>query len=415
VLMQILGAAVRRMRPAVAPAFLGAAGLLAIGVVPAVAQNDEVFKPTTAISLPNGQKVTSFDIGIVNSGAGLYYLADRTNNAIDVVETTTNTVFQIGVGKFAGLGATPDTSGPNGVINVGPDRLWIGDFPSVVRVFDPYTNKKIKTIHTGGKLRADELCFDPADKLVMVANDADDPPFVSLISTVDFSIVAKIVMDGTNGTPKATNGIEQCQWSKVTNKFYVAIPEVNGPGDDSAPGAVLMISPAKKKIVKTFNLPLEVCAGPQGMAIGFENQILLGCNDPKKTSPSAVIINARSGEVIHVLANEDGADEVDFNPSDGHFFLARSGGASPTQQLGVVDSPSGSLDTSPVTGNKPGGGAHSVAADPLTKHVFVPIPSTAGGTVCSSAGGSDSLGCIAVFSTSNDDQVFPNDLDDNDQ
>jgi hypothetical protein len=415
VLTQILGAAVRRMRPAVAPALLGAAGLLAIGVVPALAQSDEAFTATTAISLPNGQKVTSFDIGFVNPGAGLYYLADRTNNAIDVVETTNNTVFQLAVGKFAGVGPTSDTSGPDGVITVGPDRVWIGDYPSVVRVLDPYTNKIVKNIHTGGKLRADELCYDPADQIVMVANDADSPPFVTLISTKDFSILAKIKMDGTNGTPIATNGIEQCQWSKVTNKFYVNIPEVAGPGNDTNPGAVLMISPEKKKVVKTFLIPLAVCAGPQGMAIGFENQILLGCNDPNKTSPSTVVINARSGEVIRVLANEDGADQVDFNPSDGHFFLANSGGAGATQLLGVVDSPSGNLDTSAVTGKKPGGGAHSVAADQLTKHVFVPIPSTAGGTVCSSAGGSDSLGCIAVFSTPNDDNVVANDIDDNDQ
>lgn len=410
--MQILGTAVRRIRLAAAPALLGAAGLLAIGNA-AVAQppNDEVFTAKTAISLPKGQKVTSFDISFVDAGLGLYLLADRTNSAIDAVETTTNTVFQLAVGQFAGAGSSPDTSGPNGVVTVGPNRVWIGDFPSLVKVLDPFTNTIVKTIDTGGAFRADELCYDSADKLVLVANDAehDNPakwPFVTFISTTDYSIAGKITLDGTNGTPLATNGIEQCQWSKATGMFYLAVPEVNGPGDDSKPGAVLEISPQTMKIVRTFTIPVGVCAGPQGMALGPENQILLGCNNPAPHKvPSTVIINARSGRVIHVLANEDGSDEVWYNPADGHYFLARSGGADPHQRLGVVDAQTGHEDQSPVTGNKPGGGAHSVAADELTQNVYVPIPSTAGGTVCSSAGGSDMLGCIAVYTTPKDDKT----------
>ena len=415
--MQTLGAAVRRIRLAAAPALLGATGLVAIGIGPAVAQppNDEVFTAKTAISLPSGEKVTSFDIGFVNAGLGLYFLADRTNNAVDVVETTTNTVFQRGVGQFAGVGASPDTSGPNGLLTVGPNRVWIGDYPSRVKVLDPNTDTIIKTISTGGSFRADELCYDSADKQVLIANDAehDNPanwPFVTFISTTDYSILGKITMDGTKGTPLATNGIEQCQWSKSTGMFYLAIPEVNGPGDDSKPGAVLEISPHTMKIVRTFTIPIGVCAGPQGMALGPEDQILLGCNNPAPHHvPSTVIISAHSGHVIHVLANEDGSDEVWYNPADGHYFLARSGGAGTAQHLGVVDAQTGREDTSSVTGviGTGHGGAHSVAADKLTKHVFVPIPSTAGGMVCSSATetpGSDKLGCIAVYSTLKDDE-----------
>lgn len=409
-LIQTLDAAVRRIRLA-APALAGAAGLLALGNA-AVAQppNDEVFTPKTAISLPNNQKVTSFDISFVDSGLGLYLLADRTNGAIDAVETTTNTVFQLAVGQFAGAGSSPDTSGPNGVVTVGPNRVWIGDYPSLVKVLDPFTNTIVKTIDTGGAFRADELCYDSADKLVLVANDAEHDnsakwPFVTFISTTDYSMPGKITLDGTNGTPLATNGIEQCQWSKATGMFYLAVPEVNGPGNDSKPGAVLEISPQTMKIVRTFSIPVGVCAGPQGMALGPENQILLGCNDPSKMVPSTVIINARSGHVMHVLPNEDGSDEVWYNPRDGHYFLGRSGGADSHQRLGVVDAQTGHEDQSPVTGNKPGGGAHSVAADELTENVYVPIPSTAGGTVCSSAGGTDAQGCIAIYTTPKNDKT----------
>jgi hypothetical protein len=273
-------------------------------------------------------------------------------------------------------------------------------------------------IPTGGVNRADELCFDPRDQLVLVANDAESPfPFVSIISTENYSILAQITMNGTvapGGTiksPAATNGIEQCKWDRRTGKFYVNIPEVNGPGNDTQPGAVVTISPETFQIENVFSIPIAKCAGPQGMAIGPDHQILLGCNDPNKTVPSTVIIDDRKGDVIATVKNEDGADEVWFNDGDDHYFLARSGGANP-QQLGVIDTGGKegiSADQSVVTGLpntpvSPHGAAHSVAADPIFNQVYVPIPSTAGGTVCSNAGGSDVQGCIAVFTAAHDDQ-----------
>jgi hypothetical protein len=104
--------------------------------------------------------------------------------------------------------------------------------------------------------------------------------------------------------------------------------------------------------------------------------------------------------VIHVLAGEDGSDEVTYN-HEGHYFLARSGGATP-QQLGVVDAQNGHIDQSladgqPNTTASPHGGNHSVAADPIMNQVYVPIASTSGATICSSVGGVDAQGCIAVL------------------
>ncbi len=53
---------------------------------------DEVFSATAAVTLPGGQKIQSFDISFVDPVIGLYVLGDRTNKAVDVVETGTNTV-----------------------------------------------------------------------------------------------------------------------------------------------------------------------------------------------------------------------------------------------------------------------------------------------------------------------------------
>jgi len=300
------------------------------------------------------------------------------------------------------------------VITVGHKEVWAGDGDSTIKVISLTTGATTHVINTGGKFRADELCLDPRDKLVMMANDADSPPFVTLISTDTYTVLKTIKMDGTQGTPNATNGIEQCQWSPRTGKFYLNIPEVNGPGNDTKPGAVLVISPevvipGTPLIENTFNIPLDKCAGPQGMAIGPENQILLGCN----ASSSTVIINAQSGTVIATLANEGGADEVWFNDGDSQYFLAESGPSfSSNQLLGIIDAWSHQEDQSVVTGIKsttavPRGGNHSVAADPVLNQIYVPIASTSGSTVCASAGGSNTRGCIAVFTATGDDKPRP--------
>jgi len=383
-------------------ALMAGAALLLTG---AAASADEVFSARTAITLPGTDKVTSFDISYVDPVTGLYLLADRTNKVIDVIDTTTNTVLVqlAATPPFAGATPSNNNAGPDGVLVVNHREVWAGDGPSQIKVIDLFSQKTTHVISTGGVNRADELCFDPRDQLVMIANDAETPfPFVSMISTENYSILQKITMDGTiapGGTvksPAATNGIEQCQWDHRTGKFYVNIPEVNGPGNDTQPGAVVTISPDTLQVEAVYSIPISKCAGPQGMTIGPDHQILLGCNDPNKTVPSTVVIDDRNGNVIATVANEDGSDEVWFNEGDGQYFLARSGGATP-QQLGVVDTDGkeGIADDQsvatglPSTTTSPHGTAHSVAADPIFNQVYVPIPSTAGLSVCSGAGGTD--------------------------
>src|SRR4029077_14860539 len=113
------------------------------------------------------------------------------------------------------------------------------------------------------------------------------------------------------------------------------------------------------------------------------------------------IINENSGAIIATLANEGGTDEVWFNEGDGHYLLAQPGicgacAAGSLQALGVVDAVNHQVDQSVPTVDGTGR-AGSVAADPHTNKVFIPIRAN-NGTVCSSVTGKtsdDALGCIA--------------------
>src|SRR5256885_14775003 len=93
---------------ALAPALLAVAG-------PAAAANLN-FVPTAQISLPNGQQVISFDISFVDPTIQLYFLADRTNKEVAVVQTSNNNLqVQLTANPpFAGATGNNDTSGPDG-------------------------------------------------------------------------------------------------------------------------------------------------------------------------------------------------------------------------------------------------------------------------------------------------------------
>lgn len=365
---------------------------------------DEVFRPTKAITLPAGQKVVSFDISFVDPVIGLYILGDRTNQAVDVIDTDTNTVLvQLGKGSFTGATGNNDTSGPDGVLIVRHREVWAGDGDSTFKVIDLFSQQITHTVSTGGTKRVDEMCHDPRDHLVMMANNAETPfPFASLVSTKTYGIVKKITFDGTGGTPKAVNGAEQCQWNHRTGKFYIALPEIDGTG---GAGGVAVIDPKTMAVETTFVVPLASCQAPQGMAIGPDHQILLGCNGAGGADHPTAVIDERNGHVIRTLKNQSGADMVWFNPGDDHYFLARSSAVGPNQLLGVVDADGLRQDQSiPITLTAGTPNAHSVAADPIMNQVYVPIPGNGKSNVCSTAGGNDAQGCIAVFTTPHDDR-----------
>jgi hypothetical protein len=391
---------------------------------------DETFVNVFQIIVPGG--LNSFDIGFVDPKIGRYFLADRTNSTVDEVNTSNNQIHQLAKGAFVGVQAGTNTSGPNGVITANNHtEVWAADGvlcnnaqnacatattpatqTSRILVIDLATGQlKVPPIDNGGQRRADELCVDPQHHVVLVANDDDLDLFLTFISTNTYEILGKLTLKGTDPNAlniKATDGIEQCQWSPRTGKFYLAVPEVNG-GDNplnlpnQKPGAVLEINPVSMKVEKVFPIDFAFlsqtgttpatadCLGPQGLAIGPNREILLGCSNSGKGS---VIIDERNGDLVRSLDGLNGNDEVWYNAGNNHYFLAGSNhltGNPPTAApiLGVVDQRPDTIgeDASPATA----AGSHSVAVDPVFNQIYVP-GNKAATSICSSTNG-----CIAIF------------------
>ena len=210
---------------------------------------DETFVNVCQIVVPGG--LNSFDIGFVDPKIGRYFLADRTNSTVDEVKQAITRYTSLQRGNSSAFKPGTNTSGPNGVITANnhtevwaadgvlcnaPKRVCTATTPATqtsrIQVIDLETGQlKVHTIDNGGQRRADELCVDPQHHVVLVANDDDLDLFLTFISTNTYEILGKLTLKGTDPNAlniKATDGIEQCQWSPRTGKFYLAVPEVNG-------------------------------------------------------------------------------------------------------------------------------------------------------------------------------------------
>jgi hypothetical protein len=154
-----------------------------------------------------------------------------------------------------------------------------------------------------------------------------------------------------------------------------------------------------------FTIPIATgcIGGPNGLAVGPDSQIALGCGG----FANSLIINETTGSVIATVPGEGGADEIWYNHGTNHYYFARDlDRISGEAHLGVEDAgPPPQQETPPhiVTA----AGSHSVAADAIKNEVYVPIRSNLVAervarppTVCSSFSGDpmdDVTGCIAVY------------------
>jgi len=367
--------------------------------------------PPVTTNLTGG--LYAFDISFIDPHTQVYYLADRSNAVIDVVDARTNAfVKQIkggftDQGGFKGFTGSNDTSGPNGVVAAGR-FLFVTDAPSRVVTIDLTTDKVVSAVSTGGgkDLRADELAYDPEDGLLLVANNADNPPFATLIKVNKVTGALTPPGPGARVTfTDATNGAEQPIWDPRTHRFYISIPEVGGPGDGTGPNGAVDRITVNGMIDKVF--PVQLCQ-PAGLTHGPGDDVLIGCSvvfdtkgkawsktDANSAAPQQVILNVNSGAVESV-EGVGGSDEVWFNRGDNRYYTAsRNDPVGPV--LGVIDAEDETLvqivptfNVAAVTGVHPAGTAHSVAADPHNNHMFVPLPANNAFPDCLT-------GCVAVF------------------
>jgi hypothetical protein len=389
----------------------------------------------TAVQIP-GNPLRSFDISWADPDRAEYYLGDRSNAGIDIIDTKSNT-FKRTIGGFVGIkllgsGAVDNNhSGPDGVVSHGR-WLYAGDGDSTLKVIDlnaPTATAIKQTLTTGGTTRVDEMALTTDGKLLLVANNAEDPPFGTLFaangdaSMSNVSKIIKITVDPTIIPPGAGLSIEQPAWEPKTARFYTSIPVIaNNPtgcnfaGPVFCEGGLLVTDPTNPTAVvgmfdpttNTGVVPLHDC-GPNGATVGPHENLLLGCtpgNVPSNTT--TLVINAETKNYANI-GGITGSDEVWFNAGDNRYYTGSSANVENGKTvpvLGVIDGTSVLIETIPQ-----GSGSHSVAADCKRNTIFVPqvapvsVVGTGGDTTGVSAGICGSTnGCVAVYIHEVDDE-----------
>jgi DNA-binding beta-propeller fold protein YncE len=332
-------------------------------------------KLIASIPIP-GAPLKSFDISFVDQKTQRYYVADRSNKGLDIVDAKDNKYVGRAEGGFVGAvevdgKIVTNKSGPDGVVVIG-NEAWVGDGDSTVKIVDLKTNKVTAAIPTGGKTRLDEVAYDPKDQVFIGVNNAEEPPFATLISTKpDHKIIAKVMFSD------ATDGAEQPDYNAADGMFYVAIPEIKG---EKTKGGVAVINPKDGKLVKM--LSVENCR-PNGLAFGPNQNFVLGCSVRGKDGmpPIIQIMNAKSGKVVATVADIGGADMVAYSAKNKQYYIG--GGNNPDgAALGVIDANTNKLvQKVPQKGQST---PHSVAVNDKNGHVFVP-------------GGDGGCNCIQVY------------------
>src|SRR5258705_109466 len=268
-----------------APALLGAGTAYAACTGPGAPTNTET-KCLTAVQIP-GVALRSYDISWVNPHRAEYYLADRSNAAIDIIDTQHLTFKRfLGKGQFvgvklnaAGTAVNNDISGPDGVVTHGR-WLYAGDGDSTLKVFDldaPNASALKQTLSTGGATRVDEMALTTNGELLLTVNNAEEPPYANLFAAngdrnhSSVREITKITIDPVAfpGTP----AMAQPTWDPTTGRYYVSVPILGKPGGcgtATCDGGLMVIDPnnvtSGAMVLGAFNaatntgvLPLSDC------------------------------------------------------------------------------------------------------------------------------------------------------------
>jgi hypothetical protein len=127
---------------------------------------------------------------------------------------------------------------------------------------------------------------------------------------------------------------------------------------------------------------------PTSIVQGPGNNFLVGCadHDGEAFPPNEYVIDGTSGSILATITNVGGVDETWYNPGDNKYYLAaRDMPNGPV--MGVIDAKTNTWLQNVTTGAN----SHSIAVDPSTNHVFVPLQA---GPNCTTQSAN---GCVGVY------------------
>ena len=388
------------------------------------------------ISVPNNPIISS-DISWVDPRTERVYITDRSNFGIDIIDAENN----VYVGRVTGMAgplpsgggtATTNGPGPNGVLVTPDGILWAGDGNSTTTVADVnpsspnylsiigQINTSIPACDNGDAHycgRDDEIGYDPVHRIILIASNAPldlaaphmpIDPFATFISAdPPYSVLGYISFPGAGG-------LEQPLWDPGLDggRFLLTVPGSVVGGKVVVPATIAVIDPVSLAVETTYALDCQALVGTtsgslNGIVLGRSQHILISACGAAPVPNFPIIMNAVTGEVLSIITEVGGGDQLWYNPGANQFYVTGldNTGTTGLQSLGVIDARTNAWlqNVTDVRGKNP-------SALPENNHIFTVVqitqaivddPSTDDST-CAQFG-FRGTGCVALFVPEHDD------------
>jgi|SRR5579871_3309830 len=345
---------------------------------------------------PPGSPTANVDLMGYNPVTRMMYLADRTNNGIDVIDTHANVV--VGLVKMppSSKQTTPAT-GPNGVIvAVNLQQLVVTDGLQSVIVWDlraPQAAPDIYTFPSSLGTDTDGIAYDPINQTVYVVTD-NPPEYLIGINLAYKKIVSQ--------TPLPVSA-DLIAFNPTDGKIYIAAEDADpaAPATNANAG-VFAYDPASGN-PGTVSQVVKVGPPCPGHGIDIDpvsNVAVVGCFGGANDTGD-IMVNLSTGALLKTFTDVGGTDAVVFNPNNRRFYAAA--GLNTATTSGCPNPKPGPFGTTvPIVGVMTGiggvatlagvgctGGGHIIGVDPITNFVYAPVsqyPPDPNSTTTGSAG-----------------------------
>ncbi len=288
--------------------------------------------------LPEHVKPGGFDHAAVHRATVRLYVAHTANDALDVIDCAKDRYLH-SIPNLAGVAGALVSNAHNLVFTSNRGENTVG-------IFSPDDETGLTKVPVG--VRPNGLSYYPGRGLLLAANVGD--PSIPNSFTLSIVDVKKRAMIASIPVPGRT------RWTvfdQQAGMFYVNIAD--------PPQIVVMQAKDPTRIAQTIAIPV---AGPHGLDLDSKNRRLCCACDGGKL----VVLDARSGAILHLLDLSGAPDAIFFNSALQHLYVAIG-------DPGVINM----FDTKAlehIETVQTEKGAHTIAFDSDSNKVYVFLPQT---------------------------------------
>ncbi|MGE5264215.1 MAG: YncE family protein [Acidobacteriota bacterium] len=289
-----------------------------------------------SINLPPHVHQGGFDHAAVHRATGRIYVAHTANDALDLIDGTTDRY----------LHSIPNLTGVAGaLVSDEADLVFTSNRgENTVGIFSPGDEKNLVKIPVG--VRPNGLAYDPERNVLLAANVGDPAmPNSFTLSIVDVAIQKMAASIPVPGRTRWT------VYDPDADIFFVNIAD--------PPQIVVVDAKNPTRVERAFPIPV---AGPHGLDLQAAQHRLFCACDGKRL----VVVDNRSGQVLQDVEIGGVPDVIFFNDTLQHLYIAIG-------DPGVIEVfNTGTMHlTERVQTEK---GAHTLAFDPMHNEIYAFLP-----------------------------------------